>query len=103
MRCCDGQDRHITGYNLCTTSKVTGVTEWQGGYGVSIADLDEKRGFCREGKPVDPRAEAALIALLSETAANSSKSALNELVRIAVLHYHADSAGIRLEQEGALP
>jgi hypothetical protein len=35
------------------------MTEWRDGYGVKIADLDEDRGFSREGKALDPASEEA--------------------------------------------
>ena len=76
------------------------MTEWRDGYGVRIEDLDERRGFSRQGKPLDPPSEEAAFARLREALAKSSEFALNELLQIAVTLCHADSAGISLEEEG---
>jgi hypothetical protein len=76
------------------------MTQWRDGYGVKIGDLDERRGFSRQGNPLDPASEKAAFARLREALAKSSEEALNELVQIAVTFGHADSAGISLEEEG---
>lgn len=76
------------------------MTEWQSGYGVTIADLDPDRGFSRQGEPLDPVSEQSLFDRLRTAVAKSSDLALTELVQIAVTHCHADSAGISLEEDG---